>query len=1166
MSDSTKLTPNQKAAITTLDKSVSVSAGAGSGKTEVLVRRFRHIVESGRAAVDEILTVTFTEKAAKEMKARIVERFAAVERESDRRAVESAYISTIHGFCARVLRENAIEAGVDPQFTVLDEAESRTIANQALDALIEAHQDDDDVIALIQHVELDKMRSAILSFYGQIRSLGCALSDELISEVNPPEPFLETFNRCILQLTAQSESASDALAKVIDGITSGLAQAGSDMKRLANSPSLDWESLKRLRDFHKLFPANAGSKEAKQWIKSAREALADFLAACLDRESHRNSSIFLRLIASYDTYYSEAKAQLGMLDYSDMLTKTRNLFMTDDGSPSEVAYRYRDKFAFIALDEFQDTNRLQKQIVDAVSRPNNVFTVGDVKQSIYSFMYSDIDVFQAHHDNAKADQSKWAVIPFQENFRSRDGILGFVNRFFDELWGEKFEFEFEHLKCGGKFTAQAEPNIEVMLAPKSGKAEQGRMNEALSIAQRIVELTDAENPARHTKGDKAGQPITPGDIVILLRSTTNLHIYERALEEYGIDTYVVSGRGFYSTREVQDIVSLLKVIDNPLSDVAMAAVLRSPIVGVSDDALFWLCRDWTSPTDNRVPPLNEITGKLWEGLSFVRDIPHLTRDDASKLTAFRDMLNELLGIRSQPRITDILDLVLERSLFDVRLLSMRGGRRKYSNIRKFYEVAQDFQSSNLFGLTDFIAYVQELERLAEKESEAAIESESGNVVRIMTIHKAKGLQAPVVFVADTSRKLGGKSGFFVFDSEYGLAAQAANPWTSESEIPLCHREIGERLKEKGISEEKRILYVAMTRAEERLILTGSSDLKGKPKSTYSEMFNWSGWMEKALGIGPESTEGEISFGGMKVTFRRSLPADAPLPVKNELPTLARRFAPEFLSGRQITGIDIPSNTLQSAGVSIDRCLSEEAAPETRLSRLSVSQALDYLECPAKYRLAHIIGIPEEAVEGQTTGAGISAADIGHKVHFLLSIIDFSADVDAQIQSFINKMADDPERQKIEPALRAFASSEWCRNLAAADQIIRETPFEIMIDGTLIAGRMDVIYHDADGWTILDYKTGRAEDKDRYELQVGIYAYVAHRLLGEMPARAVLQLLSSSDDDWVSDTRDGAIAQLAAEKVGRVVDHICADRFEPKPGTYCQWCSFDERCGKDKSPY
>ncbi len=1167
-------TRSQSAAITTLDRSVCVSAGAGSGKTEVLVRRFCHIVEENRAAAEEILTVTFTEKAAREMKERIVRRFEELGREKDRRAVESAYIGTIHSFCMRVLKENSIRAQVDPNFSVLDEASSLAVAAKAFNSTLESFAGDADAEELVVNLGTSTVKSAVTSLYGHIRSLGLLPSPRLVADPVPSLPYREMLERCINNLPEPGPDSSAALVRVLEGIREGLPAAEEDITRLCalqEEGRLDWESFIRLKEYISRFKLNAGGRDVQEKIKRAKGALTDLIGACLDCESSRYANTLLALTSRFHELYGAAKISMGALDYNDLLTKTRDLFIREDGGLTEIALAYKNRFRFISIDEFQDTNRLQKQIIDAVARPDNIFTVGDIKQSIYSFMYSDVDVFKEHQKSARVDKKRWAVLPFQENFRSRNGIIEFVNAFFERVWGEEAEFDFESLKCAGRFADSPSPNVEVVMVPKTppdstgrGSLSLGRANEAEAVAARILEITGKENPLFHTKEGRAGQAVSFGDIVLLLRSTESIGIYERALDMYGIPSYVVSGRGFYRTHEVQDILSLLSVVDNPGHDLAMAAVLRSPFVGISDDALFWLSRDWAN--NAVLPGADREPGKLMRGLLSAENITRLSEQDRRKLLKFRQLLKSLAEMRATPVITDIIEQAVQHSNYDIKLLTMRGGRRRLLNVRKLSDVAGRFQETSIGGLTEFIRYVKEQQVLAERETEAAAESEEGNVVRIMTIHKAKGLQAPVVFVADMSRSLSSGTGLFAFHPEHGLAMKVRNPLTWEMESSLTFAENAERIERKSFLEEKRLLYVAMTRAEEHLVLVGCTDLKVNARHAYCNIKNWTGWLEKALAITPGTANGVINRDGFFVDFKRCIPAAAGITNLDRLP-ISARYRKSLQSGERLN-IDISPAAARIADEVLERCTKAAVPPAKMAGRLSVSQVLDYSECPARYHLLYDIGIPEEDIDIDyapiEAGEYIGAADLGMEAHRILSELDFGRSLQPQIEAMLEKLGSPALRDELAPLMQNFAESTWAKELAEAEAVIKERPFELKVGGTILAGRMDVVFGGPGGWTVLDYKTGRGDDTERYRFQVGIYAHAAFGLLKEPPARtAVFNLRSGKGRS--EDAIDGSIARLAAERVIEIAKGVGASRFIPTPGNTCAHCRLSLFCRKDLIP-
>ena len=1089
------LTKNEKKAVTALNRSVSVTCADGFGRAEILVERFCRILEQGGASADEILVLAPTEKAAREIRDGIARRLGALGCDRDGRAVESAHIMTVHGFCSRVLHESAFEARIDPRFSVLTDARQRAVASRALGDAIEARQNDPAAAALLQELGPEIVSDAVFSICRHTRSLGCEPS-ELMPRTCDPAPFLETFERCYSELAASAETPDYWLEKVIHRAEPGLTGMLESAGRLASGESrFDWKDFRRVGKYRTGFRAPRASREIRQQIEATWNALGEFLAACLDRESSRRVNLLLDLAADFSARYALAKARLGLLDYDDLVSETRDLLY--DGHPAETACRYRDRFKYVMLADSQDAGDIQRRILDAVSQEHNLFTIGGER--------SPSGVLQTR-------PKRTLSITLQGSFHGRCGIGDFINWFFGKVRGEDPDAPHAELKCAGHFGAKSEPDVEIILVPRLYKAspeevyaDYGRLNEALAIAHRILEITGG-SPLFHTKEGRTGQRIGLRDIVILLRSMADAHIYERALEEHGIGVRVIGERAFSTAREVQDVLCLLQAVDNPADD-----------------------------------------------------IPNLDEPDRLKLSGIRAVIRDLLDTRSQAGVADILDLALVKSGFETRLLATQDGKRKYANICRLREIAEEFQARALFGLSDFVTYIRELERLAGHEMESA----EDEAVRITTIRRARDIRSPVVFVADMSRNLHPRPGHFVLDADWGLAVQVRNPLTGVLETPLSHREIFERVHDRAISEAKRLLHLAMTRAEEHLILVGSSDLRGGFRSTYRETGSWSGWLEKALELGPGSPEGELTAGRSRVTFRCSPPAQTEVSRLSDRPTLAERFAAELQEGRLIESAAADPEALETAKDAVARCTAIEPPATRGVSRLSVSRILDYLECPARYRLIHIIGMPEEGAEpsGETEETEIAAADLGHLVHRLLASVDFSKDVEPQIRTFISEAADEPLLAQALPLLERFAASRWRRELRASDRILKETPFELVIDGRVLAGRMDVIYHSAGGWTILDYKTGRAEARERYELQVGIYAYAANQLMGEMPARAGLVLLSAGEE-WMRDTSDGSAARLALEKITEVAAAIEAGKFEPKPGRVCEWCSFADHCGKD----
>ena len=952
-----------------------------------------NLTKKQKRAPAEIFVLTSTGDDAREIKSR----------------ADGTRISTIHSFCNSILRENAVEAGVDPRFSILSDS---VITNRLLEEVITAQVNDPKIKALIEELSIDVLKETMLSLYRRIRGFGKKPSVDLIRPVDDPTPFLETFERCCRKLVELIESGEDGPEKVLEDLEKILESA----VQLASA--FDWKTFRRLKRYSIRFKASYGSPAMIQQIETARNALEDFLAVCLDRQSFQHASLLLNMIADFDVRYASTKRKLGLLDYDDLIDKTEHL-LWNNNQPSEIAIRYRDKYKFIISDEPQPRH---KRILDAIGSSTE-----------------------------------------HQNHQSRKGITDFINHLFSKVWGED-SIEYLILKYTGNHIKKLEPDVEIIVTPRlfeqspEGKSiNRSRWGEAQAIAQRIQELT---LPHFRTPIPPYSL-IKPGDITIILSSMLDLNTYEQALADRGIGTRVVGEREFAAASEVQDVLNMLQTMDD--------------------------------------------TG-----------------------------------------ITNALDLALEESGYALRLLAMQDGKRKYANIRRLREAAQEFQTNGLFSLKDFITHVQGMKYTAEHEAAR------DDLVNITSIRRAKAKNSPVVILANISRSLNRQPGRFIFHEEWGAAAQVNDPQNGILETPLCHREILEHIRYQAMSDSKHLLYQAVTRAEEHLILVGSTDLMGEYRSTYRETNSWIGWLEKAFALGPGTPEGEIRNGNCRIGFRYGTP-DRIKRIPFKQPTLAERFAGELREGRPIKGFDIPIQALEIAGSAVDRCLAI-TPPTPSVPRLSVSRALDYIECPARYRLLHVIGMPEVVGEPPDDAEvqEFTAADLGHLVHDFLSFVDFSRDVEPQLEALISGVADESLKAQAWPLLEGFAAGHWCQNLRESDRILKEKPFELTVGGSVLAGRMDVLYKSKDGWTILDYKTGRAETRERYELQVGIYAHAAHRLTGEVPAQAGLLLLSIGEE-WVQDTTNGVAAKTAEEKIKEVAAAIQSEKFDPIPGKHCEWC-------------
>ncbi|KPJ62958.1 hypothetical protein AMK68_04300, partial [candidate division KD3-62 bacterium DG_56] len=888
-----------------------------------------------------------------------------------------------------------------------------------------------------------------------------------------------------------------------------------------------------------------GDQETKRLVEELRTAADSVTRVIIDSLAADHLAALQALLASLERRYRQRKDASGALDYDDLLIVTRDLLADD----SPTARWRRRAMKFILMDEFQDTNRLQMEVIDAIRRPQpgNLFVVGDAKQSIFGFNDADVGVFLERRE-AMENEGTGTVIPMVENFRSRPELIGFVDQVCARVWEEDEDFEFEALKAAGEFAkgSLAAPRVEVIAVPTDGaSADEVRQEEARLLALRIRQLVgeQGEAPMRLTRADHR-RDLSYGDILILFRATTAVPIYERALFDAGVPYYVVSGRGFYATPEVQNLASLLRVVHQPLDDYALAAVLRSPLCEVSDDTLYWLAA--AGGDRHRY-------GRLWRALADAESIAEIDHEQRARLIRLRELIHSLQAMAPAAPLSRMIDRAVEDTDYAAKMLAQHSGKRRYANVRKLTEVAQQVEGSTGFGLGEFLDYLSSLAVLAERETEAPTEAERADVVRLMTIHMAKGLEAPVVAVADLGREIRPRPGRFLIDQERRLAIRLRNPLTEEWLPTAAHVRAAEQLAQRERAECKRLFYVALTRAEERLILTGGFDFKErKSDGSYRDLARWSEWLEKALGLGaPCEQERHLDL-----TPDRSVTVSVRSGVSGPPPDRSRHRHFRDRHRNQVeAGEPVPRISAQAAAAAeqaADRARWRLPPPAGPPRRLSVTALLDYEICPQLYRLRHVLGVHE----GPGSEQGPPARRLGALAHEALARYDFAAAADGD--TAVERLdCDDETQRRIAAMIDRLREIPVFRLVRGAAERYPEIGFELAAEGTIIRGILDLLYRSpGENWTVLDYKTGELSDAARYDLQVAIYAHAVAQITGDRPTRVMLVPLSGGEvyDKAVDD----ALLESARADIARLVAGIAQARFDGRAGEQCAWCPYAGR--------
>jgi ATP-dependent helicase/nuclease subunit A len=1167
-------TDEQRRAIGRREGALLVAAGAGSGKTSVLVERFAQAVLDDGVAVDAILAITFTEKAAAELKARVRDRFAAAGRHAEARAAEGAYISTIHGFCSTILRSHALAAGIDPEYRVLDQLEADRLGRDAFDGALAAFLHDDadpERLRLVAAYTPDKLAAMTRTAYGHLRSRG-AESPEL-PEIDPPRPAgePERLERAARAALAELEGAKDGvrvaearerLERCLDLIRGGAAHAdgGDGSGAPGTAADLDLPALKKVT-----VGRGAGALKTDAFDEY-RAALKALTALAAHQQELRDHALLRELLRSYGTRYARLKRDRSGLDFDD-LELVVNRLLRDDWVVRE---RWATRFRHVMIDEFQDTNPLQNELLGRIAG-DRLFRVGDEFQSIYRFRHADVSVFREQAEAASAGDRFEALTA---NFRSRPEVLDAINLLFGSVWGERFP----HLRAGndGGGAPADGPCVELIVAdrPHNGSRwrERFEAEEAAGGAPADTAFGDSLRdvvPARAAEARMLAKRIDElvasgahalGDVVVLVRATTHLAAFERALEDRGIPTYVMGGRGYWSQQQVGDLRAYLAALANPLDDLALYTALVSPLGGVSLDALVVLR---AAAQRARTEP--------WRLLSKLPDdlAGQLGPENAARARAFARLLADERAAAPRSSLEALIDRGVTRSGYDLHLLALPAGRRRMANVRKLMRLAREFEAEEGRDLRRFIDYVAERDELGERQGEAPLEPEDVQAVRLMTVHRAKGLEFPVVCVADLG-KPGREDLSSLQISDDGAVGISLAQLGGGSVASTRLKDIRERQKLADEEEEKRVFYVAATRAEQRLILSGGTDLeKLDEEKPLEEPMRWV-WRALAPAVGGiEATAvvEHVADGGRPVAVRCTVLR--PDTVDEVLPAPDRAPRPPEEPPAGLDALDAPALAA--------------VPPPTALpiSRFSYSGLQRHRECGYRFYLERSLRLPRAEAMPEPPGAepveeldALSPTVRGSIAHSLLEEVDFSDPVvpsPDQVAAMIDAYREPVRDYDVDDLIQlvtAFAGSRLRERIAAADPVRTELPFAFSLSPETAAGRsllvngiVDVHAIEPDGTVlIVDYKSNRLEPdqtpaavvESDYTIQRTVYALAAFHTAA--PRAEIAYLFLERPDDPVIATYGQDDLVILDRQLRDLAAPLAAGRFLPTPNPHRALCA------------
>ena len=1173
----------QQQAIETLDTDVCVTAGAGSGKTLVLARRYIEILRRDKAEVGDIVAITFTEKAARDMRQRIRQycddeiKAASGKPEplikwrGHKQDLEGARISTIHGLCSRILRENPVESRVDPEFTVLDENAAAILASQVVDGAVEflLAEGDEHLQRVIEEYGVRRAKEFLALLLGRLED---AEKARALFEKRSDDALIKFYDERLAAAQAQIAREIAARPEWAENIAAMRANAGAKKgDKLNDYASVIRSADKIIResnDTSEIIEAltqvtginlRSGSRgEETQALRESITALRDMVKEYEDEIGARITGADLaaarlarHLLAVHEKVrarYDDAKNEAGALTFEDLEIKTRGLLEKEDAVRRELQRNTK----FILVDEFQDVNPIQQEIILWLAgkaergKPDgpNLFFVGDDKQSIYRFRGADVSVFTEMR-NRIAPEGR---ITLDTNFRTAREGVDFANALFGELMRkdratQPYHAIYENIKAHREPLAKG-PFAEMNLLRYDGNENPGadmlRLWEARAVAKKILELTSSGERLVYDKEDKKWVAPRYKHIAILCRELKHLsYAYERAFREAGIPYHLTAGSDFYHQQEVQDALNLLRVIDNPADDYALAGTLRSAMFALSDESLY------------RLAALegDSFAAKFYAGA----EPTEMPREEKEKLAFARKTIALLRSLKDRISLPELINKILEATGLEAVLATTFNGLRKIANLRKMVEVARSFEASGIFSLRDFIRYIKDFLTEEMRESQAPIEEEEEDVVRILTIHKAKGLEFPIVIVPDICPKMekspnrdgAGLSG------EMGLVAKLPRHPGKDEPPNGIFTLFEQEEKQKDLAESKRLLYVAATRARDALILSASLGKDSKPKG-------WLADIAKSLNLSLDKHE-EKSGGRVAVhhldcgEFRESLKPSrrSEKKIQSIIETIAA------------IGRETPASPAGAA---------ETAEPSLAAKKsFNPTELVEYEFCPRKYFHHFVRGYPQIlAAPGKETAVpGITVGDISHRLFEMLR----PGDRDAQISEAINAEGNFTDAQTRELAgtmrgfLEKFDATPLARELATARESWEEVSFAAKCGDAVIEGKMDKVFRDASGALhIVDYKSDFVPDMKfdeklrRYRLQLAAYAIGVKAALGEAPKSARLYFFRYGETAQLPISEKDA--EKFASEILRVVADIRANRFDRAVGAPCA-CGFEWLCNDMK---
>ncbi len=1117
----TELTPQQKLSLAT-DKNIAVTAGAGTGKTRILVERYLHILLTESVDIKEVLAITFTDKAASEMMERVSKQIDELLNSQNinkpklfqlKNRLSSSYISTIHSFCLRLLKENPIEAQLDPDFKVLNDFQNSLLRKEAITEILEViNQDKNDWIEFFRIFGLNNIINMLefglshrFELHNYINKIENISSDELFRKL--VEHYLNTVNNVFDDSLLNSIDLIIKSIPISDFATAGDNKKGSVVVNALESYlkiNTDRKSIEYWKWLFKLagiFTAGSGNQyknlaqlgSKKSWSDSTARLLVELSETInpincwqsanpsappgkLDYLVFSQMPQFFKLFNLVSEHYSQKKSDLTAVDFEDLQLKVWDLLQNNP----EVCSKISKQFKYVMVDEFQDTNLLQWQIIAKLGeiKENKFFIVGDPKQSIYGFRNADVRVFKDvknQFEINKPGNSESGNITLSHSFRFKENINIFINDAFNSILTESennpWEVDYEDVSTARDDKAGGQIDLAFF--------EQNDSTDLQSefVARRIIQLVNQQT-YRH------------GDIAILLRTRNHLPEIEEKLRNYDVPFKTIGGIGFYQRQEIYDVYNLIQFLVDPDNDLALIGILRSPFANISDEGLFFLA-------------INRNQASYWDKLSDIENIDNLPGNDLKRLKLFRQRASCWIKKRDRIDFSELLNEIIHECFYQVSMIVDFNGEQLFANLKKISRIAEEYEKTGFTSLIDFAESLKQLINSTSREGEAQTDLEDETTVKVMTVHQAKGLEFSVVFFPYLEQQLKFFSNNCYFDSKWGLVSNINSPTRKDDSIYLLDL-LKHKQQLKELAELKRLFYVACSRVRNHLVLTATVKENQSHPDTLVE------WLLNSLDL----TTGEILAGNIREDLKKNLQ------IWLDLPEI--EIAEKGARSKAQSSINILKKSKSS---SVDNSKSpfylEEITDQPKKEIFSATQLMTFIEDKKSYFNRYHLGFFEEDYERLiTSGVDQDLAIIKGKI--IHKYLEYYPNSDLESLLFEFEILNPAFKQELKDDLLVFENrlkdSKFLSSVLNNKEFKNELSITRKLGDSFLTGAIDRMFKNENRlWEVVDYKTNKIKSNqiditaEKYKTQIEVYALLLSSIFPQQKNYNVTLYFIQPDD-------------------------------------------------------